>query len=268
MSFKVKTIGVLRFSVLTPTYYSERFDTLEKTAAHLFSPDRMALRFRLFEQLCLPSLTRQSDPDFDTVVLTAESMPPRYLDKLRALLDPYPNIHCRPVGTQKHYGLLKAGFNSIPVGDATHRAMFRLDDDDAVDVDFIGRTKLIANAMLDMQGPDIPFVIAYNRGFYVRGTPDGNEVFDACEHSPLSTGTTLVASLDHGTNPYRFNHRKMAQHYNTFSDISVPGFIRTVHGDNKSNPKQMGITHKMEPGDIDAQLRLHFDTTLDHLLAL
>lgn len=268
MNYKVKTIGVLRFSVLTPTYYAERFDSLEKTAAHLFSPDRMALRFRLFEQLCLPSLIRQSDPDFDAVVLTAESMPSRYMDRLCDLLAPFPNIHCRPVGTDKHFQLLKAGYNSIPVGDATHRALFRLDDDDAVDTDFIGRTKLIAQTILQMQGADIPFIIAYNRGFYVRATPDGNEIFDACEHSPLSTGTTLVAPLDHVANPYRFNHRKLAQHYNTFSDISVPGFIRTIHGDNKSNPQQMGLTHKMKPRDIDKQLRLHFDTSLDQLKAL
>jgi len=268
MDYKIKTVGVLRFSVLTPTYYSERFDSLEKTAAHLFSPSRMELRFRLFEQLCLPSLTRQSDPDFDAVVLTAETMPPRYLDRLRALLDPLPNIHCRPVGTDKHYQLLKSGYNSVPTGDATHRALFRLDDDDAVDRDFIGRTKLIANALLRLQGPDIPSVIAYNRGFYVRGTPEGNEVFDACEYAPLSTGTTLVAPVDYAANPYRFNHRKMAQHYNTFSDISVPAFIRTIHGDNKSNPNQMGLTHKMKPRDINKKLRQHFDTDIETLQAL
>ncbi|MFT7595465.1 MAG: hypothetical protein ACI8R4_002794 [Paracoccaceae bacterium] len=268
MDYQVKTVGVLRFSVLTPTYYAERFDSLEKTAAHLFSPERMELRFRLFEQLCLPSLTRQSDPDFDAVVLTAESMPTIYMDRLRALLDPLPNIHCTPVGTDKHYQLLRSGYNSVPTETATHRVMFRLDDDDAVDNDFVARTKMIADAMLRMQGPDTPFIIAYNRGFYVRGTPDGNEVFDACEHAPLSTGTTLVAPLDHAANPYRFNHRKIAQHYNTFSDISVPGFIRTIHGDNKSNPKQMGLTHKMKPRDIDKKLRLHFDTDLDQLLAL
>ncbi len=65
---KIKTVGLLRFSVLTPTYYAERFDTLEKTAAHLFSPERMELRFRIFENLCLPSLTRQSDRDFECVL--------------------------------------------------------------------------------------------------------------------------------------------------------------------------------------------------------
>ena len=268
MMSKIKTVGLLRFSVLTPTYYSERFDTLEKTAAHIFSPERMELRFRIFENLCLPSLTRQSDSDFECVVLTAKSMPAQYLDRLLTLLEPLPNIHCRPVGTDKHYQLLKQGYNSVPVDDCTHRILFRLDDDDAVDLDFIRRTKHLAKGLLQLQGPGIPFIIAYNRGFYVRSTKGEAEVFDACERAPLSTGTVLVARVDHPNNPYRFNHRKLPQHYNTFSDISVPGFIRTIHGDNKSNPAQMGITHKMQTHDISDQLTRYFGVSLDELTAL
>lgn len=259
MPEKLKIVGLLRFSVLTPTYYSERFDTLDKIAAHIFSPDRMALRFKLFESLCLPSLTRQTDMGFDCVILTADSMPAPFLDRLQGLIDPHPNLHLRPVGTGTHYRLLKEGYNSVPTGDATHRALFRLDDDDCVDLDFIGRTRMLAQGLLALQGADTPFIMAHNRGFYIRFQDDGeNEIFDACERAPLSAGTTLVAPVGHPANPYRFNHRALAQHYNTFSDISVPAFLRTIHGDNKSNPTQMGITHKMRPRLIDKQIKQHF----------
>lgn len=268
MDRMVKTVGLLRFSVLTPTYYAERFKTLEDTAAHIFSPERMELRFRIFEKLCLPSLTRQSDPDFDMVVLTAESMPARYLSRLLDLVEPLPNIHCLPVGTENHYKLLQRGYNSVPKDGCSHRILFRLDDDDAVDLNFIKRTKRLANGLMRVQGPKTPFVIAYNRGFYVRNTGDGTEIFDACERAPLSTGTALVAPVGHPGNPYRFNHRKLAQHYNTYSDISVPAFIRTIHGDNKSNPTQMGLTHRMSEERIARQLRAHFDIDPDQLRAL
>lgn len=150
MGLKVKTVGLVRFSVLTPTYYSERFKTLEETAAHIFSPERMELRFRLFEKLCLPSLLRQSDPDFDMVVLTAESMPAPYLERLLDLIEPLRNIHCLPVGTENHYKLLQKGYNSVPKDGYSHRILFRLDDDDAVDKDFIKRTKGFADALLKM----------------------------------------------------------------------------------------------------------------------
>ncbi len=268
MTNKIKTVGLLRFSVLTPTYYSERFDTLEQTAAHIFSPERMELRFRLFQGLCLPSLVRQSDGDFDCVVLTAKSMPAPYLERLLELIEPLPNIHLVAVGTGRHFKLLKSGYDAVPVNDCTHRILFRLDDDDAVDLDFIRRTKHLAGGLLALQGPDTPFIIAYNRGFYVRKTDGGVEIFDTCERAPLSAGTALVAPVDHPANPYRYVHRKLAQHYNTFSDISVPGFIRTIHGDNKSNPSQMGITHTMAQDDIDAGLIRHFGVSRADLSVL
>ena len=268
MAPKFRTIGLLRFSVLTPTYYSERFKTLEETAAHLFSDERMALRFHIFERLCLPSLAGQSDTGFDAIVMTAESMPERHLERLDAMLAPYPNIHLRPVGTGNHYPLLREAYKSVDTGEATHRIMFRLDDDDAVDRDFIARTKTLAQGLFALHDDPPPTIIAYNRGFYVDRKPGGNDVFDAVERAPLSTGVTLVAPLDHGTNPYRYVHRKFAQHYNTYSDISVPAFIRTVHGDNKSNPTQMGITRKMKPDELASQLDTHFGVNLDELRAL
>lgn len=263
-----KTIGVLRFSVLTPTYYSERFPTLEETAAHLFSDARMDLRFRVFENLCLPSLVRQSDADFDAIIMTAQSMPERHLTRLRTILEPHPNLHLRPVGTGNHYAMLREAYKSIPTDGCTHRIMFRLDDDDAVDMEFVARTKRIARGLFQLHEEVPPTIIAYNRGFYVAQDGDTTDVFDAVERAPLSTGVTLVAPLDHPTNPYRFVHRKFAQHYNVYSDISVPGFIRTIHGDNKSNPSIMGISHKMKEDEIARQLDRHFGVTLDDLKAL
>lgn len=268
MARTFKAVGLLRFSVLTPTYYSERFPTLEETAAHLFSKDRMALRFRLFEKLCLPSLMNQSDPDFELVVLTAQSMPEHYLERLLDLIEPLPNIHCMPVGTDNHYKLLQAGYRAVPRTGESHRIFFRLDDDDAVDLDFIKRTKRFAEGLARFQPHRGLYVIAHNRGFYVRNTGDTAEVFDAVERAPLSTGTSLVAPAKHHSNPYRYNHRKFGQYYNTYTDISVPSFIRTIHGDNKSNPSQMGLTHQLSEAEIEEQIRKHFGMELADLKAL
>ena len=133
---KIETIGLLRFSVLTPTYYHQKFKTLDRIAEHIFQPERLALRLHLFSKLCLPSLTAQSDPDFKAVVLTAESLPEDALSALFDLIDPLPNIVLRAVGPEEHYQLIKQGYNALTSPDCTHRIMFRLDDDDAVDLDF------------------------------------------------------------------------------------------------------------------------------------
>lgn len=268
METRLSIVGLLRFSVLSSTYYTEQFNTLEETAAHLFSPDRMELRFHLFERLCLPSLLKQTDKDFEAVVLTSRSMPERYLDRLKTLLAPVPNIHCHPIGTGKHYRQLKRGYGVVPVGDASHRALFRLDDDDAVDREFIARTRRLASGLMKLQAPEAPFVIAHNRGFYVRKDDNEPEVFDAVERAPLSVGTTVVVPVGNPDNPYRFNHRKLLQHFSTFSDISQPAFIRTIHGDNKSNPAQLGRTRMMAPEMIEAELQAHFGIGIAELKAL
>lgn len=268
MADSLKMVGLVRFSVLTPTYYSERFANLEETAAHLFDPDRMELRFSIFENLCLPSLLQQTDPDFDVVILTAEAMPEVYRNRLEALLAPHSNLHFRPVGTQKHYRLLRHGYNSVPYEGFSHRILFRLDDDDAVDLDFVRRTKALAAGILPLQPSGGSFVIAYNRGFYLRATPEGPEVFDAVELSPLSVGTSLVAPAASWANPYRYNHRKLASHFNIYSDVTVPAYIRTIHGDNKSDPTQTGETHKMDEAAIGAELHAHFGLTLDAMKAI
>ncbi len=265
MDIKLKMVGLLRFSVLSPTYYSERFTTLEETAAHLFSPERLELRFRIFETLCLPSLMRQSDMDFTLVVLTAKMMPEAYLTRLLDLIEPLPNVICRPVGTGIHYRLLKRAYAAVPLEDATHKILFRLDDDDAVDIDFVRRCKHLAQGMVPLQGADTPFILANNRGFYAHKSDAGIEVYDACEMAPLSTGTALVAPVAHGANPYRYNHRKFAQHFNTLSDISVPSFVRTIHGDNKSDPTQMGLIRKWGNDRIEAELKQHFDLSVNAL---
>lgn len=270
MDIRTRIVGLLRFSVLTPTYYSERFDSLDKTAAHLFAAQRMALRFHLFERLCLPSLTRQTDRDFTCVVLTAESLPAPFMTRLADLLAPHPHLRLMPVGTENHYQLIRQGYEAVGTGDATHRILFRLDDDDAVDLGYVARLRRLADGFLRMNGPEKPTVIAFNRGYYVRRAEDGgeNDVFDARERAPISTGTALVAPVGYPRNPYRYNHRALGQHYNTYTDISVPGFIRTIHGDNKSSPTTMGPHHRMKQARIEDELRAHFGTDLASLKAL
>ena len=264
-----KVIGVMRFSVLTPTYYSERFDSLEEIAAHIYSDARMKLRFHIFENLVLPSLVNQSDPDFDLVILSGEAMPDKHKNHLLALVEPHANLHVQFVDTENHYQLLKSGFNSIPLDGAENRLMFRLDDDDALGLKYIERLKAIAEGLMGMMGPDVAQVIAFNRGFHVRIDDEGeNEVFDTCERAPLSVGMALLAPKESPINPYRYNHRYSAQHFNTYSDIAVPMYIRTIHGDNKSNPAQMGLSHKLPMKRIIRQLKRNFATDLDALMEL
>lgn len=265
-----KMIGLIRFSVLTPTFNADQFDTLEDAASVLYAPERMEHRLRLFEHLCLPSLLRQSDPEFDVIVLTGKQMPDVYLERLYDLLDPHENMVLRPVSAGNHFQLISQAYGTVPRHGETHRILFRLDDDDALDVNYVARTKRLAAGLCDLQGPDVPFVIAYNRGIYLKRGQDGQaaEVFDACERAPLSAGTALVKRAGTRGNPYRYNHRRFGQHYNLFSDISVPGFIRTIHWDNHSDPAIYGEQAIQSDAELDQDLIQHFNLSLHQLKAL
>jgi hypothetical protein len=265
MAVAVKMTGVVRFSVLTNGLYSERFPDPADAAAYLFSPERMELRFRLFERVCLPSLARQSDPDFRLVVLTSDQMPRQYLWRLEDLLSPLENTSLVVSEPGAHYQLIREAYDSVPAGDETHAIRFRIDDDDAVDGNYVKRTKAFARSLIQMQGDEAPFVIAYNRGIYLRGRGEEAEIYDACERLPLSIGTAVVVPVSSPLNPYRYNHRKFPQYFNTFTDISAPCFLRTIHGDNKSTPTEAGDTRQWGEKTLRRNLKRHFGLTPEAL---
>ena len=255
---KAQVVGVVRFSVLTEDYYAETHGSVEAIGAHLFSDERLALRFRLFETLCLPSLVAQSDQDFRVVVLTSTLLPEVARARLEALVEPHDNITIFAADPARHYQICKQAYASAYDDGYSHRLSFRLDDDDAVSHDFVARLKAISGPLLELQ-PDEPTMIAFNRGFYVEVTGEGgNQVLDTVERAPLSVGLALLHPISYGRNPYRYNHRAIAQHYTLYSDISGPSFIRTIHSDNKSSPAKLGITGKMKPKDIERQITQHF----------
>ena len=264
-----QAVGVLRFSVLTTDFITQKLVSFEHIRANIFRPDRLELRFRLFEALCLPSLARQSDGDFQFTVLTSAEMPGAFLDRLRDITAPYPHIHVMAAPVAGHYQLIKQAYAGMGGDGASHRLSFRLDDDDALDLDYIARLKRHGAALIGLSGAELPTAIAYNRGFYVELTEGGdNPLIDAVERAPLSVGTALMHRAEEPLNPYRYNHRAFAQHYNLWSDISVPGFLRTIHSDNVSTPAKQGISGKMRPRMVEKQIRRHFGVDPAMLRAL
>lgn len=263
-----QVVGVVRFSVLATDYYSDTFGSPEKVAEHLYTPERMALRLKMFQTLCLPSLARQEDDDFKLVVLTSTLLPRAAREELDAALAPYGNMQVCAVEPGPHYQLSKAAYGAAYEAERSHYVDFRLDDDDALAANFITRLKARAARLRDME-PNAPTAISFNRGFYVEMDDSGeNALFDTVERAPLSCGTALLKPKGYGRNPYRYNHRALAQHFTLYSDIEEPMFLRAIHRDNKSTPAKLGLTGKMKPEDVDAEIKARFGFEPDMLRAL
>ena len=254
-------IGLLRFSYPSIGGFRRKHDTAEDAEAFLYDPDRLNRRIALFERFTLPCLKHQTDPDFTMLILAGKTMPALYLNRLEALTKDIPQVRLLAYPSLPHYRAMRMAYDEVTRSDATHRTTFRLDDDDAVDRDFIKRLRRLADRLAD----EVPTAIAFNKGFYVDYTQSPPEIFDATERTPLAVGTALTVPMDHPENIYRRNHRILAQFYNTFSEAETPCYIRTVHRDNGSEPAFSGRTRDMSDDEIARILKEQFNLTPEEL---
>ncbi len=112
-----------------------------------------------------------------------------------------------------------------------------------------------------------PFVIAFNRGFYL--DLDAEEpLTEWYEETPLGVGLAMVAAKgDHAT-IFRRNHRQLTQYYDCYSEVEEPMYIRTVHRDNDSGASANGRQGKMGARIIRRKLFENFGLTPDMLEGL
>lgn len=254
-------IGLLRFSYPSLGGFRRKHDTAADAEAFLYDSARLDRRIALFERFTLPCLKHQTDPDFTMLILVGETMPVPHFDQLEALVQDIPQVQLLAYPSLPHYRAMRMAYDEVTRSDATHRTTFRLDDDDAVDKDFIKRLRLWADRLAD----DVPTAIAFNKGLYVDYTKSPPEIFDATERTPLAVGTALTVPMAHPENIYRRNHRILAQFYNTFSEAETPCYIRTVHQDNGSEPAFTGRTREMTEDEITRILHEQFDLTPEDL---
>lgn len=268
-TFKLQIKGLIRFSYLSLDGFKASEKGVDAVRASLYAPERLERRFRFFEALALPSLREQENQDFQTAILVGESFPIPYLERLLDLLDDVPNTTIVRLPPLIHIQAVKTAYRALPTEEAaTHIATFRLDDDDAMHRTTTARIAEIAEHSLPLRDADSPFAIAFNRGFYLDTANDDQPVREVYERNPLGIGMALVASKNDAATVFRRNHRQVTQYYNTYSDVSRPMFLRSVHDDNDSGAKASGRDGKMEPQRIERLLRDGFGLNVNDLRTL
>jgi hypothetical protein len=242
-TFKTQIKGVIRFSYLSESGFSVSKQGTDYVREMLFNPARLDRRFTLFETLTLPSLLSQDDPEFQLALLVSDELPTAARDRLADLIDPLPGAQIVSLPQIGHYQAIKTAFAALPdEPGATHTATLRLDDDDAMHRSVVARLKLLADHNLAIRDPELPFVIGFNRGYYLDMNSPDLSVTDMFEKTPLGVGLTLVAPLDAPMNIYRRNHRALGEFFDCYTEVAQPMFIRTVHRDNDSQAVATGRT--------------------------
>lgn len=235
-SFENQIVGVCRFSYLGSGGFEASKLERDQLAEMLYEQSRMNRRFALFETICLPSLAAQTDMDFRLVVLIGTSMPMRFRKRLKALAERYPFLQICALEPNGPLNATKRAYRRGTNDTADFITGFRIDDDDAVAVDYIARTRTVADQLLRLgwADADTPAVIAFHRGIYWDMTDREDPFHDFREIGPLGLASAMVTKRDDQSNMFRWNHRRVAAHVRMWSDPTDRMFLRTLHRHNDS----------------------------------
>lgn len=139
---KIQVIGLCRFSVPVEGGFQIEHGTLADRRAFLYAPERLEERFLWFEQVFLPSIRKQTDPDFRLIVLAGADLPEPWRSRLSDGTADVPQIDLQFRSPGNHRDLCRwVMAEAASVRSADVLAEFRLDDDDAVALNYIRRIR-------------------------------------------------------------------------------------------------------------------------------
>jgi hypothetical protein len=234
MDLQNQIIGVMRFSYPAKEGFSASKMEEQALLAYLYAPERMARRFEMLETLALPSLAAQSDMNFTLVIQCGETLLEPYQARLAGLAERYPFVHPIYLPRLGGFGAAKRSLRRVAVTSATHVTGFRLDDDDAVAVDYIARTRTLAGRLIRAGLAEGPTALAFAKGIYWDMNAPQAPFHEYREPQPLGLASAMITSAALETNIYRYNHRRLACFVPTYMEPDGYMFLRTLHGHNDS----------------------------------
>lgn len=237
-------VGIMRFSIvlkesnpfppLAGQDYSER-------KARIFDRARLMRRIQLFEDICLPSLTAQTDANFNMMLVTSRDLPDWALERLMGLVRDLPNIYVRAyrpsANIQRIYK--RSVFEMLdPAAPVT--ASFRLDDDDAIANDYIARLRI------HMVPENVGKIVTFSQGYQLALSDGALQIWDDTRDCG-SAGLALiqkgkVMSVPETVTVHGLGgHRKVGQFAPVINDKSAAMYVQTANGVNVT--RRRGSAH-------------------------
>jgi len=262
----VQVIGLCRFSFPAPlSTFQVQHETMEDRRAALYGYARLVQRFMWFEHVFLPSIRRQTDPDFTLLLLLGDDFPEPWRSRLEALIADVPQILPQYRPSQHHRTLCRELFHAARDPDADVVAEFRLDDDDTVAMDFVEQLRVhypVIKPLMEVNGKA---ALDFQRGFLIEALDDGLRV--RAMSVPLWT-PALAAYFppDHKNCIMDFGHLNIWSRMPVISRSDELMFVRGAHDTNDSQvirTRARWIT--VEPEDIIENLESRFGIDLEAL---
>lgn len=161
---RIQVLGLCRFSMLARGDFQTTGDDIDQNRAILYDPARIEQRMRWFQNVCLPPLMWQSDPDFILILATGADLPEPWLGQLRKIADAMPQIRLEQLPPDRQAAMCREALARHTDLGADIVAQFRMDDDDAVARDYVRRIRADFRLAERLLGKHHPVVINYTDG--------------------------------------------------------------------------------------------------------
>lgn len=229
----MKVIGICRFSYPALGGFKRMHDSIAEREAYLYAPERMALRFAHFETLTLPSIRAQKEPRFTFLILVGESLPKPWRDKLYDITADIPQVKIIAKEPMKHRPAMQSAIKEELGEDTEENIQFRLDDDDAVSVDFVRSTRWFAKHTAPMRKRWANMAFEYNTGYSVRLSEQGITAEEL--QSPFwACGLAVLFRPGDRKTVMNYAHHKLHTHMPTMINPHPHMYLRAKHDDNDS----------------------------------
>jgi len=210
---------------------------VSQNPGELFSRDRLAHRFNLFEKVALQSLADQTDKDFKLLLLSSEGLPERHKTLLR-------DVTADKLGSDRVHLMFEdpdmAGtrfrrYLKTNLNDTHMTSQIVLDDDDAVATNYVEvlRREALTATALFQPGQEHTYV-SFPKGVTANFGDNGVQVHHRT--SPFTAlGLALISPTMAKRNAYFIAHKRIARRHPVRMIYSqAPMYIRSLHGMNDS----------------------------------
>jgi len=262
---QVQIGGLIRFSIPCDGGYQQNPETTDEKRAMLYAPARMAQRFAYFETFCLHTLKRQTDPNFTIGVLVGEDMPRQYRQHLESLLKDLPQARVIVKPCMPYQELVAQALDEVFDQNTPFRLSFRLDDDDAVALDYIAELRARLPHIFSLSGGVDPIGIAFLHGLtLIKG-----QIVPTINARPLGLGLSVLAPAARKVHVFSYAHEKLHQNMPVLMDPYPVMSLRSFHDSNDSRVVlPAGRRPEMNMAEIAAILARRFALDINVVLAL
>lgn len=241
---KVQMLGLCRFSYVGLRGFQVTHDDVQTRRDFLYDPERLERRWQWFSRVAIPGWLAQTDKNFTLVIMTGPDLPEPYLSRLRDLCDSAPQLKLSLIPPmERHRAACRSALAPYVDPDVDVVGHFRHDDDDAVALDYIQRTRDDFALVQGLWHANKRLSLDYGRGLMVEAHKGALTVTPRICHN-MGVALTIFLAPDSGQTALSFNHTSLEQWMPCVSVNATVMFIRSIHRDSDSGSTGQGYAWK------------------------